>query len=127
VVLLDEGLLGGVRLDFNGLAKRNMPGDHDARSRFRSRDPADRGLSAYYLRRDEGRLTAVGGGPASAVSLFLLPHRRGDVSSDGEGSRLQSSYALTAAVSICAVGTLAVGLAPERLLEILHNCVPGKY
>jgi NADH-quinone oxidoreductase subunit N len=62
----------------------------------------------------------------SAVSLFYYFRIAAAMFfSDTEGAKLKSSYALTAAVAICAVGTLAIGVAPEPVLEVLRRCVPG--
>jgi hypothetical protein len=47
--------------------------------------------------------------------------------SEGEGARLESSLTLTAATVVCAAGTLIIGIAPERVLEVLRHCVPGTY
>jgi NADH:ubiquinone oxidoreductase subunit 2 (subunit N) len=47
--------------------------------------------------------------------------------SEAEGAKMQTSFSLTAAVAICAAGTLIVGIAPERILEVLRHCVPGTY
>jgi NADH-quinone oxidoreductase subunit N len=136
VVLLEtKGYSAESVSDFNGLAKRNMPAAITMLVFLLSLagiPPTAGFLGKYYLFAAAMKAgypwLAVLAVLASAVSLFYYFRIAAAMFlSDGEGSRLQSSYALTAAVSICAVGTLAVGLAPERLLEILHNCVPGKY
>ena len=65
---------------------------------------------------------------ASAVSLFYYFRIAAAMFfSEAEGARLESSFALTAAVAVCAAGTLIVGIAPERVLEVLRHCVPGTY
>ena len=136
VILLEtKGYSAESVSDFNGLAKRNMPAAITMLVFLLSLagiPPTAGFLGKYYLFAAAMKAgypwLAVLAVLASAVSLFYYFRIAAAMFlSDGEGSRLQSSYALTAAVSICAVGTLAVGLAPERLLEILHNCVPGKY
>jgi NADH:ubiquinone oxidoreductase subunit 2 (subunit N) len=43
--------------------------------------------------------------------------------SEGEGTPLKSSYALTAAVLICAAATVIVGVAPQPVVEMLRACV----
>jgi NADH:ubiquinone oxidoreductase subunit 2 (subunit N) len=65
---------------------------------------------------------------ASAVSLFYYFRIAAAMFfSEAEGARIESSFALTAAVAVCALGTLVVGVAPERVLEVLRHCVPGTY
>ncbi|HEX7254188.1 MAG TPA: NADH-quinone oxidoreductase subunit N, partial [Thermoanaerobaculia bacterium] len=136
VILLEtKGYSAESVSDFNGLAKRNMPAAITMLVFLLSLagiPPTAGFLGKYYLFAAAMRAgyawLAVLAVLASAVSLFYYFRIAAAMFfSDGEGSRLQSSYALTAAVSICAVGTIVVGLAPERLLEFLHNCVPGKY
>ena len=136
VILLEtKGYSAESVSDFNGLAKRNMPAAITMLVFLLSLagiPPTAGFLGKYYLFAAAMKAgypwLAVLAVLASAVSLFYYFRIAAAMFlSDGEGSRLQSSYALTAAVSICAVGTLAVGFAPERLLELLHNCVPGKY
>jgi NADH:ubiquinone oxidoreductase subunit 2 (subunit N) len=62
----------------------------------------------------------------SAVSLFYYFRIASAMFfTEGEGARLPGSYALTAAVWICAAGTLLIGVAPEPFLEVLRRCVPG--
>jgi NADH-quinone oxidoreductase subunit N len=136
VILLEtKGYSAESVSDFNGLAKRNMPAAITMLVFLLSLagiPPTAGFLGKYYLFAAAMKAgypwLAVLAVLASAVSLFYYFRIAAAMFlSDGEGSRLQSSYALTAAVSICAVGTLAVGFAPERLLALLHNCVPGKY
>jgi len=65
---------------------------------------------------------------ASAVSVFYYFRIAAAMFfSDAEGARLQSSYALAAAVVVCAAGTLLIGVAPEGVLAVLKNCIPGGY
>jgi NADH-quinone oxidoreductase subunit N len=136
VILLEtKGYSAESVSDFNGLAKRNMPAAITMLVFLLSLagiPPTAGFLGKYYLFAAAMKAgyawLAVLAVLASAVSLFYYFRIAAAMFlSDGEGSRLQSSYALTAAVSICAAGTLALGLAPERLLALLHNCVPGKY
>ena len=64
----------------------------------------------------------------SAVSLFYYFRIAAAMFfSDAEGARLQSSYALAAAVVVCAAGTLLIGVAPEGVLAVLKTCIPGRY
>jgi NADH-quinone oxidoreductase subunit N len=136
VILLEtKGYSAESVSDFNGLAKRNMPAAITMLVFLLSLagiPPTAGFLGKYYLFAAAMKAgyawLAVLAVLASAVSLFYYFRIAAAMFlSDGEGSRLQGSYALTAAVSICAAGTLVVGVAPERLLEFLHNCVPGRY
>jgi NADH-quinone oxidoreductase subunit N len=65
---------------------------------------------------------------ASAVSLFYYFRIAAAMFfSEAEGAKMRASLPLTAAVIICATGTLVVGIAPERVLQVLRLCVPGTY
>jgi NADH-quinone oxidoreductase subunit N len=60
----------------------------------------------------------------SAVSLFYYFRIAAAMFfSEGEGVALKSSYALTAAVLICAAATILVGVAPQPFVEMLRACV----
>ncbi len=121
--------------DFNGLAKRNMPAAVVMLLFLLSLagiPPTAGFIGKYYLFTAAMKAgyawLAVLAVLASAVSLFYYFRIAAAMFfSEAAGARLQSSYALTAAVLICAVGTLLVGLAPERILEVLRSCVPGGY
>jgi NADH-quinone oxidoreductase subunit N len=121
--------------DFNGLAKRSMPAAIVMLLFLLSLagiPPTAGFIGKYYLFTAAMKAgyawLAVLAVLASAVSLFYYFRIAAAMFfSDGEGAKLQSSFALTAAVAICAVGTLAVGIAPERILAVLRLCVPGTY
>ena len=60
---------------------------------------------------------------ASAVSLFYYFRIvMAMYLSEGEAAPLKGSPALTAAVAICALATMVIGLAPSRFLELAHAC-----
>jgi NADH-quinone oxidoreductase subunit N len=60
----------------------------------------------------------------SAVSIFYYFRIASAMFfSEAAGARIQSSYALTAVVLICALGTLAIGVAPQPFLAVLKSCV----
>ncbi len=64
----------------------------------------------------------------SAVSLFYYFRIAAAMFfSEAAGAKFRASDALTAAVVICAAGTLIVGIAPEPVLQVLRACVPGAY
>lgn len=119
--------------DFNGLAKRNMPAAVVMLVFLLSLagiPPTAGFIGKYYLFTAAMKAgyawLAVLAVLASAVSLFYYFRIAAAMFfSDGTGARLRSSYALTAAVVICAAGTLIVGVAPEPVLEVLKSCVPG--
>jgi NADH-quinone oxidoreductase subunit N len=121
--------------DFNGLARRNMPAAVTMLIFLLSLagiPPTAGFLGKYYLFSAAMKAgyawLAVLAVLASAVSLFYYFRIAAAMFfADGDGAKLQTSYALTAAVSICAAGTLIVGIAPERLLAVLKTCVPGAY
>ena len=121
--------------DFNGLARRNMPAAVVMLVFLLSLagiPPTAGFIGKYYLFTAAMKAgyawLAVLAVLASAVSLFYYFRIAAAMFfSPGEGAKLQASYALTAAVAICAAGTLVVGLAPERVLAVLKICVPGGY
>lgn len=121
--------------DFNGLAKRNMPAAVVMLLFLLSLagiPPTAGFIGKYYLftaAMEAGYAwLAVVAVLASAVSLFYYFRIAAAMFFiDGEKTPLAPSYALTAAVVICAAGTLVVGIAPERVLEVLHRCIPGGY
>jgi len=62
----------------------------------------------------------------SAVSLFYYFRIAAAMFfNEGEPSKLRGSYALTAVIAICAVGTLVIGVAPQPFLSVLRACVLG--
>src|SRR5215471_17202205 len=64
----------------------------------------------------------------SAISLFYYFRIAAAMFfSEAAGAKFRASDALTAAVVICAVGTLVVGIAPEKVLQVLRACAPGAY
>jgi len=121
--------------DFDGLAKRNMPAAVTMLIFLLSLagiPPTAGFIGKYYLFTAAMKAgyawLAVLAVLASAVSLFYYFRIAAAMFfSEAAGARLASSYALTAAVAICATGTLLAGVAPERFLAILHSCVPGRY
>ena len=121
--------------DFNGLAKRNMPAAVTMLVFLLSLagiPPTAGFIGKYYLFTAAMKAgypwLAVLAVLASAVSLFYYFRIAAAMFfSEGPGAKLASSYALTAAVAICAAGTLLAGIAPERFLAVLHTCVPGRY
>ena len=121
--------------DFSGLAKRNMPAAIVMLIFLLSLagiPPTAGFIGKYYLFTAAMKAgyawLAVLAVLASAVSLFYYFRIAAAMFfSEGQGAKLQSSFSLTAAVAICAAGTLAVGIAPERILAVLRHCVPGTY
>jgi len=121
--------------DFNGLARRNMPAAIVMLVFLLSLagiPPTAGFIGKYYLFTAAMKAgyawLAVLAVLASAVSLFYYFRIAAAMFfSEAEGAKLQTSYALTAAVAICAAGTLVVGIAPERVLAVLRHCVPGGY
>ena len=119
--------------DFNGLAKRNMPAALVMLLFLLSLagiPPTAGFIGKYYLftaAMDAGYAwLAVLAVLMSAVSLFYYFRIAAAMFfAEGAPTRLTSSYALAAAVVICAAGTLVVGIAPERVLDVLHRCLPG--
>jgi NADH-quinone oxidoreductase subunit N len=121
--------------DFNGLAKRNMPAALMMLVFLLSLagiPPTAGFIGKYYLFTAAMKAgyawLAVLAVLASAVSLFYYFRIAAAMFfSEAEGAKMQTSFSLTAAVAICAAGTLIVGIAPERILEVLRHCVPGTY
>jgi NADH-quinone oxidoreductase subunit N len=117
--------------DFNGLARRNMTAAVVMLVFLLSLagiPPTAGFIGKYYL-----FTAAMKAGYAwlavlavlmSAVSLFYYFRIAAAMFfSEGEGAPLRSSYALTAAVLICAVATVVVGVAPQPFVEMLRACV----
>ena len=135
IFLETKGYAAETVSDFNGLAKRNMPAALVMLVFLLSLagiPPTAGFIGKYYLftaAMNAGYAwLAVIAVLASAVSLFYYFRIAAAMFfTEGEPSRLAGSYALTAAVVICAAGTLIVGIAPERVLEVLHQCLPGRY
>jgi NADH-quinone oxidoreductase subunit N len=132
VILLEsKGYAGESVSDFNGLAQRNMPAAIVMLLFLLSLagiPPTAGFIGKYYL------FTAAmkAGYPwlaliavlASAVSLFYYFRIAAAMFFiEGDRAKLQSSYALTAVVLICAVGTLAIGILPQPFLAVLKACV----
>ncbi|MDQ2978311.1 MAG: NADH-quinone oxidoreductase subunit N [Acidobacteriota bacterium] len=135
IFLETKGYAAETVSDFNGLAKRNMPAALVMLVFLLSLagiPPTAGFIGKYYLfaaAMDAGYAwLAVLAVLASAVSLFYYFRIAAAMFfTDGVESRLPVSYALTAAVVICAAGTLVVGIAPERVLNVLHRCLPSAY
>jgi NADH-quinone oxidoreductase subunit N len=132
IFLESHGYAAETVADFNGLARRNMPAAIVMLLFLLSLagiPPTAGFIGKYYL-----FTAAMKAGYAwlavlavlmSAVSLFYYFRIVGAMFfSESDGAKLSGSYALTAAVAICAVGTLVVGVAPEPVLELLRRCVP---
>ena len=121
--------------DFNGLARRNMTAAVVMLVFLLSLagiPPTAGFIGKYYLFTSAMKAgyawLAVIAVLMSALSLFYYFRIAAAMFfSEGEGAKLQTSFALTAAVAICAAGTLAIGVAPERILAVLRHCVPGTY
>jgi NADH-quinone oxidoreductase subunit N len=134
VILLEShGYAAETVSDFNGLARRNVPAAVVMLVFLLSLagiPPTAGFIGKYYL-----FTAAMKAGYAwlavlavlmSAVSLFYYFRIAAAMFfSDTERAKLPSSYALTAAVAICAAGTLIVGVAPEPVLAVLRLCVPA--
>jgi len=121
--------------DFNGLARRNMTAAVVMLVFLLSLagiPPTAGFIGKYYL--FAAALKAgypwlvVLGLLTSAISLFYYFRIAAAMFfSDAAGAKFRASDALTAAVVICAAGTLLVGVAPEGVLAVLRACVPGAY
>jgi NADH-quinone oxidoreductase subunit N len=118
--------------DFNGLARRNM-GAAVVMLLFllslAGIPPTAGFIGKYYLFTAAMKAgyawLAVLAVLASAVSLFYYFRIAAAMFfAEDDGATLRSSYALTAAVMICAAGTLIVGVAPQPFVEALRACVP---
>jgi NADH-quinone oxidoreductase subunit N len=135
IFLETKGYAAETVSDFNGLSKRNMPAAVVMLVFLLSLagiPPTAGFIGKYYLftaAMDAGYAwLAVLAVLASAVSLFYYFRIAAAMFfTDGVESQLPVSYALTAAVVICAAGTLVVGIAPERVLAVLHRCLPSQY
>ncbi|MBC8646172.1 MAG: NADH-quinone oxidoreductase subunit N [Thermoanaerobaculia bacterium] len=118
--------------DFNGLARRNM-GAAVVMLLFllslAGIPPTAGFIGKYYLFTAAMKAgyawLAVLAVLASAVSLFYYFRIAAAMFfAEDDGASLRSSYALTAAVIICAAGTLIVGVAPQPFVEAIRACVP---
>ena len=135
IFLETKGYAAETVSDFNGLAKRNMPAAFVMLVFLLSLagiPPTAGFIGKYYLftaAMNAGYAwLAVLAVLASAVSLFYYFRIAAAMFfTEGATTRLTCSYALTAAVVICAAGTLVVGIAPERVLDVLHRCLPSQY
>lgn len=118
--------------DFNGLARRNMAAAVVMLIFLLSLagiPPTAGFIGKYYLFTAAMKAgyawLAVLAVLASAVSLFYYFRIAAAMFfAETDGAPLRSSYALTAAVAICAVGTLVVGIAPQPFVEAIRACVP---
>ena len=121
--------------DFNGLARRNMPAAIVMLLFLLSLagiPPTAGFIGKYYLFTAAMKAgyawLAVLAVLASAVSLFYYFRIAAAMFfSQDEGAKFRVSYALTAAVVICAAGTLIVGIVPEGFVAVLQSCLPGRY
>jgi NADH-quinone oxidoreductase subunit N len=134
VILLEsKGYAGESVSDFNGLARRNMPAAVVMLVFLLSLagiPPTAGFIGKYYL-----FTAAMKAGYAwlailavvmSAVSLFYYFRIAAAMFfTEGEPEKLQGSYALTAVIMVCAVGTLVIGVAPQPFLSVLKACVLG--
>ncbi len=121
--------------DFNGLARRNMTAAVVMLVFLLSLagiPPTAGFIGKYYL--FTAALKAgypwlvVIGLLTSAISLFYYFRIAAAMFfSEAAGAKFRASDALTAAVVICAAGTLIVGIAPEKVLQVLRACAPGAY
>jgi NADH-quinone oxidoreductase subunit N len=134
VILLEtRGYAAESVSDFNGLAKRNMPAAIVMLIFLLSLagiPPTAGFIGKYYLFTAAMKAgyawLAVLAVVASAVSLFYYFRiaQAMFLSEEPGGAKLFPSYGLTAAVAVCAAGTLILGVAPEPVLELLAKCVP---
>ena len=134
VILLESrGYAAETVSDFNGLARRNMPAAIVMLLFLLSLagiPPTAGFIGKYYLFTAAVKAgyawLAVLAVLASAVSLFYYFRIVAAMFfSEADGAPFQSSYALTAVLTICAAGTLLIGVAPEPILSVLRHCVPG--
>ncbi|HEX9689628.1 MAG TPA: NADH-quinone oxidoreductase subunit N [Thermoanaerobaculia bacterium] len=117
--------------DFNGLARRNMTAAVVMVVFLLSLagiPPTAGFIGKYYLftavMKAGYAWLAVLAVLMSAVSIFYYFRIAAAMFfAEGEGAPLRSSYALTAAVLICAVATVLVGVAPQPFVEMLRACV----
>jgi NADH-quinone oxidoreductase subunit N len=134
VILLEtRGYAAESVSDFNGLAKRNMPAAIVMLIFLLSLagiPPTAGFIGKYYLFTAAMKAgytwLAVLAVVASAVSLFYYFRiaQAMFLSDESDGAKLLPSYGLTAAVAVCAAGTLILGVAPEPVLELISKCVP---
>ncbi len=135
IFLETKGYAAETVSDFNGLARRNMPAAVTMLLFLLSLagiPPTAGFIGKYYLFTAAMKAgyawLAVLAVLASAVSLFYYFRIAAAMFfSEAAGARLQTSYALTAAVVVCAAGTLLIGVAPEGVLAVLKTCIPGGY
>ncbi len=134
VILLEsKGYAGESVSDFNGLARRNMPAAVVMLLFLLSLagiPPTAGFIGKYYLFTAAMKAgyawLAVLAVVMSAVSLFYYFRIAAAMFfTEGTPSKLQSSYALTAVIAICATGTLVIGVAPQPFLSVLKACVLG--
>jgi NADH-quinone oxidoreductase subunit N len=134
VILLEsKGYAGETVSDFNGLAQRSMPAAIVMLLFLLSLagiPPTAGFIGKYYLFTAAMKAgytwLAVLAVLASAVSLFYYFRIAAAMFfTEGDGTKLKSSYALTAVVAICATGTLAIGVLPQPFLTVLKHCVLG--
>jgi NADH-quinone oxidoreductase subunit N len=135
VILLEsKGYAGELVSDFNGLARRSMPAALVMLLFLLSLagiPPTAGFIGKYYL-----FTAAMKAGYAwlailavvmSAVSLFYYFRIVAAMFfTEGSAVKLKSSYALTAALVICATGTLLIGVLPQPFLSVLKSCVLGQ-
>ncbi|HTY40380.1 MAG TPA: NADH-quinone oxidoreductase subunit N [Thermoanaerobaculia bacterium] len=135
VILLESrGYAGESVSDFNGLARRNMPAAVVMLVFLLSLaglPPTAGFIGKYYLFTAAWKAgyvwLAVLAVLMSAVSLFYYFRIAAAMFfSEGSPAEVKSSYALTAVIAVCAVGTLAIGVAPQPFLEVLKSCVLGR-
>jgi NADH-quinone oxidoreductase subunit N len=135
IFLETKGYAAETVSDFNGLARRNMPAAIVMLLFLLSLagiPPTAGFIGKYYLFTAAMQAgyawLAVIAVLASAISLFYYFRIAAAMFfTEGAPGRVAGSYALTAAVVICAAGTLVVGVAPERVLDVLHRCLPTHY
>jgi NADH-quinone oxidoreductase subunit N len=131
VFLETKGYAAEAVSDFNGLARRNMTAAVVMLVFLLSLagiPPTAGFIGKYYLFTSAMKAgyawLAVLAVLMSAVSLFYYFRIAAAMFfAEGEGVPLKSSYALTAAVLICAAATVLVGVAPQPFVEMLRACV----
>lgn len=131
VILLEsKGYAAESVSDFNGLARRSMPAAVVMLLFLLSLagiPPTAGFIGKYYLFSAAMKAgyawLAVLAVVMSAVSLFYYFRIAAAMFfTEGSGAKLSSSYALTAVIAICAVGTLAIGVLPQPFLSVLKAC-----
>ncbi len=134
VILLESrGYAGESVSDFNGLARRNMPAAVVMLLFLLSLagiPPTAGFIGKYYLFTAAMKAgyawLAVLAVVMSAVSLFYYFRIAAAMFfMEGPAAKLKSSYALTAVIIVCAVGTLAIGVMPQPFLSVLKACGLG--